>query len=247
MARLQYKFKTYVKSNYAFEAQQDPLIIRYLKHQLKTGFSPIILVVGRQRTGKTSLALRLAYELEGKDFDVEKQMFFDIPSFIRAIDKYTKKVIILDEAGVELDPWKAMDNRNRAYSHIIQTQAYKNNVIFICLPFASEFGKTHRKHVQAVIHCTKRGSYNLYSAWSWHPDLNFTKIRMTTVENVRKVSMPPEEIYNVYKNKYEKQMKKQIMDSELKKFEPKQPQGFYHENSAQQSAVLKQELPWIEV
>lgn len=198
-----------------------PLLIPYIRGQMKKGYSPIILIVGRQRTGKTTLALRIAYELEGERLDVENQIFFDVEHFIKAIDKYTQKVLILDEAGVELDPFLAMNKKNRAYSHIIQSQAYKSNCILVCLPYASEWAKTHRKHISAVIHVKSRGYYSLYSAWSWHPDLNFTKIRMQHIESVRGVPLPPASIYNVYKTKYEKVIKQEIIQQELKKFEPK--------------------------
>jgi len=186
-------------------------IIKYIKHQRKKGYAPIILFVGKQRSGKTALALRIAYEVE-KKFDIDKQMFFRIEDFANAYDKFHDKILILDEAGISLDPYEHMSITQRVYSHIVQSQAYKRNIVFLVLPFASEIGKNHRKHVSAIVHVLGRGLYSLYATTSWHPDLSFKPPRLIHVETVGLVPLPPPHIWDTYITTGQESYKKEIMD-----------------------------------
>src|SRR4030066_134127 len=92
----------------------QPAIITYINIQRKMGFSPIILFVGRQRVGKTALALKIAYEVNHK-FDIKKHMTYKIEDFAEAYDKYNNEVLILDEAGGPLDPYEHASITQRGY------------------------------------------------------------------------------------------------------------------------------------
>ncbi len=186
-------------------------IIRYLNNRLSKGKSPIILVVGEQRSGKTALALRIAYEVD-KKFDIKKQMFFDIREFATAMHKFNKRVLILDEAGVSLDPYEHMSIKQRVYNHIVQTQAYKQNIIMLVLPFASEIGKQHRKHTSAIIECRGHGRYIAYAVMKWYSDLSLKPPRLMTIEEVYGVPLPPPHIWNTYLDEFEKSYKESILE-----------------------------------
>ncbi len=200
-----------------------PMLIPYLQNQQKNEFSPVVLVVGRQRMGKTTTALTLGYEMEGDEFDPRGQLVNSVKEFGHAWKRYNNKVIVYDEVGQELDPFRAMNNLNRVFSHIVQTQAYKRNVLFVILPHATDVVKGHRKYVNAVVHIVGRGSYKLYAVYSWHADMNDSKLRMTLIEHVTKVPLPPKHILSYYKNEREKDMKDKILDRELASLEPKPP------------------------
>ena len=126
------------------------VLLDWAKNRIRRGFSPIILVVGKQRTGKTCTALLFASQID-KEFDVDKQMFFDVVSFAKAVNKYRRKVLILDEAGIELDSYRYSDTRQRAFSHIIQSQAYKQNTLFLVLPHSNDLAKCHRRHIDGYV------------------------------------------------------------------------------------------------
>jgi len=190
------------------------LALDYIRNQLKKGYSPIILIVGKQRVGKTALALRLAFELNPK-FDIEKEMFFEIEKFASCIHKCDNKVLLLDEAGITLDPYEHMSVTQRVYNHIIQTQAYKKNVIFLILPFASEIGKTHRKHVSGIIEVIWRGGYKFYSASCWHSDLSYKPPRLTLIEQISGVPLPPKHIWENYIEFGQKVYKEQILNLQI--------------------------------
>lgn len=192
------------------------LFFDWIRKEVRMGYSPFILVVGRQRTGKTALALRMAWEIY-KKFDIDKHLFFDIPSFAHAIDKYSQKVLVMDEVGTSLDPVERFNMAQRVYNHIVQSQAYKNNVIFLILPFASEIGKVHRKHVNAIIDVKARGIYRFNKVLQWHSDLSQKPPPVMHIQTIVNMPLPPAHIWDLYKNKYEKQMKQSILSNEIEK------------------------------
>lgn len=187
-----------------------PLIVDYINIQRKLGFSPIILFTGKQRTGKTALAMRMAYELN-KDWDPKKYMTFKIEEFAEAYDTYNKQILILDEAGVPLDPYEHASITQRVYTHIIQTQAYKSNIVFLVLPFASEIGKQHRKHINAIVEVLWRGIYKLYRTRNWYSDMSNKPPRLEVIETVRDVPLPPPHIWEWYIGAGQKEYKESIM------------------------------------
>lgn len=186
------------------------LLIDYLKIQTKLGFSPIVLFTGRQRMGKTAMAMRIAYELD-PTWDPKTCMTFRIEEFVEAYDKYSDKVLILDEAGVPLDPYEHFSITQRVYKHIIQTQAYKRNTVFLVLPFASEIGRAHCKHVTAIVEVVWRGVYVLYRTKSWHSDLSQKPPRLEKIEIVSHVPLPPPHIWEWYSSQGQTEYKESIM------------------------------------
>ena len=190
------------------------IFLDWCKAKIRRGFSPIALIVGEMRVGKTCTALTLAYGID-KNFNPEEQMFFTVRDYLNAVKKFDHKVLILDEAGVELDSYRYSDARQRAFSHIIQSQAYKQNTLFIVLPHPSDFAKCHRKYVKALLVIPSRGRYIFYSPAVRYWDLNDLEITAKKIENVFDVPMPPAHIYNAYKQKYEKQIKEGILNKEI--------------------------------
>lgn len=199
------------------------LLIQYLRNQLKRGFSPVCLVVGRQRTGKTWLAMKIAHTLDPSW--TGELMTFKIENFVDIYNKYNKKVIILDEAGVTLDPYEHATIQQRVYNHIIQTQAYKQNIVFLVLPFASEIGKQHRKHVDLIIEVLGRGVYKLYRTRSWRSDLSQKPPRLETIEIVSGVDPPPKHIIDWYMSEGQKIYKESILAMQTEAMELRKNKG----------------------
>ncbi len=190
------------------------LLLQWARNRVRRGFAPIILIVGKQRVGKTFLALRLAYEMD-KLFDAEKRMFFDILSFAKAVKQYNRKVLILDEAGIELDTYRYSDLRQRCFSHIVQSQAYKQNTLIICLPHASDLARCHRKYVDVLVVVPARGMYIAYKPSVYYWDMNEIDIRTKKIEVIYETALPPEHLINIYKNRFESQIKEDILSDEI--------------------------------
>lgn len=194
------------------------IFLEWARNRIRKGFSPIILIVGKQRTGKTCLALLFAYMLDS-NFDPDKQMFFDVVSFAKAVNKYHNKVLILDEAGIELDSYRYNDTRQRAFSHIIQSQAYKQNTLFLVLPHSNDLAKCHRRHIDAYVVVPYRRQYIFANPYISYWNLNEIDIRARKIEHIYHVPLPPSHLYAAYKKRFEAQIKQGILEGELEKLD----------------------------
>jgi hypothetical protein len=197
---------------------EQPLLLQWATNRILKGFAPIILIVGKQRMGKTCTALRLAYEMDNK-FDVDKQMFFEIIDFAKAVRKYNDKILILDEAGIELDTYRYSDARQRCFSHVVQSQAYKHNTLIVVLPHSSDLARCHRKYVDALVVIPSRGKAIIYKPTIQYWDMNDIDIRTKKIEIIHDIPLPPAELFNQYKAKYEKQIKEGILEDEIVKLD----------------------------
>lgn len=194
----------------------QPLFLWWAKNRIARGFAPVILIVGKQRMGKTFTALTIAHTIDPK-FKPDNQMFFDIMSFANAVKKYNNKVLILDEAGIELDTYRYSDMRQRAFSHIVQSQAYKQNTLLIVLPHSADLARCHRKYVDALVVIPARKKAMVYRPNIQYWDMNNLDIRTKKMEVIYHVPLPPKWLIDEYKAKFEKQIKEGILDSEIER------------------------------
>jgi len=203
---------------YQPRTNEKPLTVEFIKNKWRHEKSPIVLVVGHRRVGKTSFALRLAFELNPK-FDIENDMYVDIEKFLIDIEKFDNSVKVLDEVGASLDPHEHFNKIQRVYSHITQTQGYKNNILILCLPFASEFGKEHRKHINFLIKVFDRGCYESFFVLSDPADLSLKPPPLFMIERVTGYPLPPKNIWEKYKATKEKQQKEAILRREIQRLQ----------------------------
>ena len=193
--------------------RKEPLVIRYIRHQIKQGYSPLILFVGRQRVGKTAMAMRMAYDLDNTW--TNDLMTFKIEDFLQLYNKHSKKILILDEASIGLDPYEHMMITQRIYRHIIDTQAYKQNIVFIVLPFAKGIGRTHRDYVNIIINVRARGFYVAKAVVAWHDDLSYKPPFTWILEEIYDVPLPPTHIWEPYIKSGQKIYKENIMELQM--------------------------------
>jgi len=196
----------------------QPLFLTWARNRINRGYCPIVLITGKQRSGKTCLALELAYELD-KNFNPDAQLFFKVIAYARAVMQNNNKILLLDEAGIELDRFRYADARARCFSHVVQTQAYKQNTLFIILPHNSDIAKCHKPYIDMLIVVRGHGHYIAYIPRTKYWDMNDMMITTKKIEEVYNVPLPPEHIYQNYKQRYEKQIKVDILEGEIKKLE----------------------------
>lgn len=195
-----------------------PMFVTWARNRIRRGYCPIVLVTGEQRSGKTCLALRFAYDLD-PDFNPDEQLFFKVIDFAKAVMTKTRKVLVLDEAGIELDRFRYADARARCFSHVVQTQAYKQNTLFIVLPHNSDIAKCHKPYIKMLLVVRGHGHYKAYIPTTRYWDMNDMIITTKMIEEVYDVPLPPEYIYTAYKERYEKQIKEDILKGEISKLE----------------------------
>lgn len=221
-----------------FIMTNDPLAKKFLSHtdtmkafrkQIRDGYQLIVIFTGMQRSGKTATAMRFAYELDQSW--TPDLMSFKIDDLVDLFSKNKHKIIIFDEAGVSLDPLQHLTLTQIVYKHIIQTQAYRQNHIFLCLPYAIEIGKAHRNHVQWTVNIRRYGNkvfYDTRKIMNRHDDLSFRPPYRYHLESAGAVPLPPKHIWEPYINKNQQvykesimTMQKNLLEARAKKNRPK--------------------------
>jgi hypothetical protein len=198
-------------------------IFNYLYNQRKKGKAPITLIVGDPRSGKTFLALALAHALDklnGKEFDMKRQMHFDILTFAEsfATQDVKGRTMILDEASVEIDSHSTSSVESKVFARLNDTQAYRGTLIIIILPYASSLGLVHRKKVKMVMSVLANGKFTTYYCSHWNADLrNDRNIRQETMETIYggPTLAPPKEIQKEYLNHFQDKFKSEILRKQI--------------------------------
>jgi len=123
-----------------------------------------IVVVGKERRGKSTLAIQIAHFLTKGKLKTEN-ICMDMTEFTSQLQS-TKKgdVIIFDEAGTNLYSREAMTTINRTLTKAFMVSGLKNIAIILCLPsfFSLDtYIRTHR--VDLLVYVPSRGRFKAYS------------------------------------------------------------------------------------
>jgi len=139
----------------------DSLFLTSTIDQVERDYSPIILICGKQRRGKSNIGLAVGnifmQYFHNKPFDPEKNLFFDPVDMIEKMDKSFREPLIIDEAGVLFNSQEFYSHLNIALNKIIQSQAYLNNIYIMILPMARDLAKRHRHYINFRLNMIKRG------------------------------------------------------------------------------------------
>lgn len=229
---------------------RDILFIKRMRSRLRKGKTPINLIVGDTRSGKTLYAIQAAEELQ-PDFDVREQLVTKIEDFANVYSRHTQKVIILDEVETTLDPHKSAEIQQRCYSHIVSSQAVRQNMVFLILPFACDIGKAHKAHVDTIIdiigHHKKHGAIaKFYKTLKWRADPNESKVKLMHIETVTGIPLPSKRNLDIYLNEKQMQDKDEILQEELEEIrfakEKKLARRMYYNNKTLRGEQVKPTL-----
>lgn len=107
---------------------------------------PIVLE-GEEGSGKSGLAQAIALEIEGEDFDPEKQIAFNGEDFKqKARELDPGKVLIYDEGVDDLMATDTMTSEGRSIVKFLRKCRELNLIIIICFPVFVEMNKKIRKN-----------------------------------------------------------------------------------------------------
>lgn len=138
------------------ESDMIPCILQDIRNM----YSPIILICGRPRSGKSVFALFISNVISTilyyQWFSL-KDLYFFPKDLLRGINDYGNQILVLDEAGSSLNKRQWFTDFTFAFDQILQTQGYLNNVYIFVLPFASDLVKDCRKYVDFMCHTKRRG------------------------------------------------------------------------------------------
>lgn len=108
-----------------------------LNQELKRGKSPIVLVTGEPRTGKTELAIGWSWLIKD-NFDIKRDIFTSVDKLLEDVEKKDiwNRSLILDEAQKDLDIGAWNSKLGRALVKYNGSQAIRGNILWIIMPYA---------------------------------------------------------------------------------------------------------------
>lgn len=171
-----------------------PWFLNRVTNRLNKGYSPIIVITGQERAGKSELAELILYHLHNTtnvlkgEIDresIKDHLTYDVLEFIEFIQENRRTGIIVDEAGSLLKATKHNTDYNEAADEVIQTMGYKNNVYIFISPQYTRLDKKIRTKADIVLEVIGRGKVKATGI-----NTNYGKIR-TAEKELRKVPLPP--------------------------------------------------------
>jgi len=143
----------------------NSFFIYQLFRKIQNGFSPLIVICGSQRIGKSFIALwlcNLLAEMTGKPFNMRKNTFYEPLEAIEKLEEKSKEAIFIDEASDIMDAREWYDQTHHALRSMINTQAYKTLMYIFVSPFVVDIDKSVRKHFDFKIRVDARGRFKCF-------------------------------------------------------------------------------------
>jgi hypothetical protein len=135
-------------------------ILPSIFNDIRKRYSPIILICGRPRSGKSMFAIFLANAISSmlyyEWFNMD-ELYFYPKDLLRNITNTGYQIMVLDEAGSSLNKREWHKDFTFSFDKILQTQGFLNNVYIFVLPFASDLVKDCRKYIDFLCYTKKRG------------------------------------------------------------------------------------------
>jgi len=126
-------------------------VFRKIIKKMNMGYSPVVLITGNPNTGKTSLGALLSevihYYLHGKEWNPEKNCFFDMNELSKKLLNAKKQSILIAEAGYDLsfDEWAS--KVNKFFDKVVTTQRIMGNCYILNIPVAKDLARRQRRKV----------------------------------------------------------------------------------------------------
>jgi len=135
----------------------------YLKKSLYNDYDFFIVVDGRERFGKSTIAAQLAYYLD-PTYNLDRCVF-TADQFAEAVEKADKyQAIVFDEAHGYLGSRQSMSKFNRTLIKIMSEMGSKNLIIIIVLPNFFELDKYPAIHRSScLINVHKRAGFMFFN------------------------------------------------------------------------------------
>lgn len=151
------KFKRTLHTNQYF--------IHYLFSLIKRGYSPMVIICGKQRIGKSFIAVWLSYlmmKLLDKEYDPIKHTFYDPIKSTESLERQDKIPLMIDEAGSILARREWQRKTHAVIDTAVQTAGYKSILWLFVTPFTSDVDKLFLKHFDFQVRVDNRGFYKAF-------------------------------------------------------------------------------------
>lgn len=191
-------------------------VLGYCISQMRNGFSPLIIIVGKQRVGKSFIAVWLAYNISkffNKEFDPIKNTFYDPEEVIKNLYNFQKQPIIIDEGGAVLSKNEWYSKIAIAMDKIVQTQGWLSFCFIVCSPFGADVFKSFRKHFDMMIYVRKKGVFVVKKIPKKYDDMTGKVFKPYWLQQVKiKKGAVPAELWAAY-DKYSREKKKELSEN----------------------------------
>lgn len=170
-----------------------PHFLNRVANRVNAGYSPIIVICGEERVGKSELAQLILHYLHNKmnvlkgeinRETIKEHLAYTVEEFMDLIIEKHRTGVIVDEAGSLLKATKHNTKYNEVADEVIQTMAYKNNVYIFITPQFTRLDKKVRTKADCVLNVKKRGQVMVTAV-----NTNFGKIRANE-KDLRKLPIP---------------------------------------------------------
>lgn len=201
--------------------------VNWLKKDIRNGNTPIVVVCGRQRSGKTAFAMRTAWEVFPDKFKYEN-VVDSIETFALAMKKNRHNIIILDEASASLFVYDWNSYLHRVFSIIQDSQAYRHNVVMLVLPRVTKLDNLTKFDIDAIVEMKKVKFFDIveqkksvkyaYKFLIHHKQYSSFRVRNPIVEMIGEfvgVPLPPDYLWLPYISKDQQQFKEKLLDEQL--------------------------------
>ena len=142
----------------------DTLIMQKIISKMHRGYSPVILAVGVQGTGKTMLSAKIAEDIhkvfhKGK-WPCKEFTVFDMADFSYKFLNARKQTFVIAEAGFDLtfDEW--FNKTNKFFDKIITTQRVMGNCYILNIPVGKDLGRRHRRKINYILKVKRHGQFD---------------------------------------------------------------------------------------
>lgn len=134
-----------------------------LKKDLKQDYDALIIISGRERFGKSTIAGQIAYYLD-PTYNIDRCCFTaeQFQDAVKSSDKY--QAIVFDEAHGYLNSRQSMSRFNIELVKVMAEMGFRNLFIIICLPNFFELDKYPAIHRSvSMVHVYKRSYFGAYN------------------------------------------------------------------------------------
>lgn len=137
-----------------------------LVREMTRGFSPIICICGRQRSGKSYIGMLITQtvlQIFSKSVELSRICFYEPYDVVKSLSPEANLDIrMIDESGVTVSKRQWYHKTHFALSTIINTQGLKAMCYIFISPFLDDIDKTFIKHFDFVIRVKRRGHYKVW-------------------------------------------------------------------------------------
>jgi len=127
---------------------------KYIAKVRKQDEDFVMLVSGQTRSGKSTLAIEIAMLID-PDFNIEKNILFDIKELGKRIFDEKGKEYILDESIFDAFSRDAMSSMNKWLIKVLTACAERNHIIIMIIPKVKWLDKPVRERISFMFYTIK--------------------------------------------------------------------------------------------